>query len=310
MARRHLPSLRALQAFEAAARLGSFRLAAEELAVTRSAVSHQIRQLEEMLGVSLFRRDRQRADLTEAGQDYYPTLRDAFDQIEAKTRTIKPASDSGELVVQVYVTVALKWLIPRLHDFERRCPDVKLRLSTTSIGWDFERGEVHAAFLLVRHKTPGLHYQPLFPGLLSPVCSPDLLGGTVPLDQPSDLGHHRLIRVLGADEDWATWLEARGLDPMLIEGGPVYDSYLLAQEAAIDGRGIAMTLSPFAEDEIRLGRLVRPFPPPVAHRRGWYFVCEMAERTRPKIRRFEAWLREQIAADPAIQQLLVGAADR
>jgi len=296
--------LRALQAFEAAARLGSFRLASEELAVTRSAVSHQIRQLEETLGVTLFRRDKQRPDLTEAGHDYYPVLRDAFDQIEAKTRAIKPPPENVELVVQVYVTVALKWLIPRLHDFERRCPEIKMRLSTTSIGWDFERGEVDAAFLLVRRKTPGLHYQRLFPGLLSPVCSPDLLSGDAPLRSPADVARHRLIRVLGADEDWRVWLDAHGIDSRIIEDGPIYDSYLLAQEAAIDGRGIAMSLSPFAEDELRLGRLVRPFTPGVRHVRDWHFVCEGAERSQPKIRKFEAWLREQAAADPAIAALL------
>ena len=122
MARRDLPPLRALTAFEAAARLGSFRLAASELGITRSAVSHQVKSLEQRLGVQLFRRDARRAELTQAGHTYFPPVREAFDMIEAQTRALKPSAADNELTVQVYVTVALKWLIPRLHDFEKRYP--------------------------------------------------------------------------------------------------------------------------------------------------------------------------------------------
>lgn len=128
MPRRDLPPLRALTAFEAAARLGSFRLAAGELGITRSAVSHQVKALEQQLGLQLFKRDARRAELTPAGHAYFPPVRDAFDQIEAQTRNLRPAVADNELTIQVYVTVALKWLIPRLHDFERRYPDMKLSL--------------------------------------------------------------------------------------------------------------------------------------------------------------------------------------
>lgn len=300
MAKRDLPPLRALYAFEAAARLGSFRLAAEELNITRSAVSHQIRGLEEALGASLFRRDRQRPELTAAGQAYYPVIRDAFEQIEVQTRAIRPVAGDTELVLQVYVTVALKWLIPRLHDFERRCPDIKVRLSTTTIGWDFERGEVDAGFILVRRKAPGLYYREILPSRLTPVCSPKLCDGPHGLRRPADLVHHRLIRVHGAEEDWRVWLEAAGLAMALPETGPVYDSYLLAQEAAVDGRGVALTIGPFAEDELKGGRLVKPFDLVVPHIRSWQFVCESAHRMRPRIRRFESWLAGQIAAEPTI----------
>ena len=112
-----------LTAFEAAARLGGFRMAADELGITRSAVSHQIRILEETLGLELFHRDARRALLSKAGHLYYPPVRDAFDQIESQTRLLRPGKGDNALTVQVYVTVALKWLIPRLHDFEQRFPD-------------------------------------------------------------------------------------------------------------------------------------------------------------------------------------------
>jgi LysR family transcriptional regulator, glycine cleavage system transcriptional activator len=194
--------LRALTAFEAAARLGSFRLAADELGITRSAVSHQIRTLEENLGIELFRRDARRAALSQQGQVYYPAVRDAFDQIEAQTQLLRPQRGDNELTLQVYVTVALKWLIPRLHDFERRYPDMKVKLSTAYFDWDFDEGHVDAAFILARNRSPNHYYRTLFASRLTPVCSPKLLQGETPLATPADLRHHKLLYVYTAEEDW------------------------------------------------------------------------------------------------------------
>ncbi|NJM29975.1 MAG: LysR family transcriptional regulator [Rhizobiales bacterium] len=177
MPRRDLPPLRALTAFEAAARLGSFRMAANELGITRSAVSHQVKGLEQRLGVQLFRRDARRAELTQLGQAYYPPVRDAFDQIETQTRAIRPPAGDNELKLQVYVTVALKWLIPRLHDFERRFPEMKVRLSTSYFDWDFDDKNVDAGFILARNKMPEHYYRPLFNSLLTPVCAPSRVEG-------------------------------------------------------------------------------------------------------------------------------------
>ena len=147
-----MPPLRALTAFEAAARLGSFRMPADELGITRSAVSHQIRILEETLGLELFHRDARRAFLSKAGHLYYPTVRDAFDQIETQTRLLRPGKADNALTVQVYVTVALKWLIPRLHDFERRFPDMKVKLSTAYFDWDLDEGHVDCGLILARNR--------------------------------------------------------------------------------------------------------------------------------------------------------------
>jgi LysR family glycine cleavage system transcriptional activator len=196
--KRDLPPLRALTAFEAAARLGSFRLAAGELGITRSAISHQVKGLEQRLGVQLFRRDARRAELTQIGQAYYPAIRDAFDQIDIHTRTLRPPVADNELTIQVYVTVALKWLIPRLYDFERRYPDMKVRLSTSYFDWDFDEKNVDAGLILARSRSPDHYYRPLFRSLLAPVCSPDLLKGPNALRTPQDLARHLDIAVLGA----------------------------------------------------------------------------------------------------------------
>jgi LysR family transcriptional regulator, glycine cleavage system transcriptional activator len=301
LARRDLPPLRALTAFEAAARLGSFRLAAGELGVTRSAVSHQVKSLEQRLGVQLFHRDARRAELTQAGHSYYPPVRDAFDQIEAQTRALRPPAIDNELTVQVYVTVALKWLIPRLHDFERRFPDMKVRLSTSYFDWDFDEKNVDAGFILARNRSPDHHYRTLFRSLLTPVCSPEMLNGPNAIRTPQDLKKHKLLDVYTAEEDWHIWLEAAGVTGIKLSDRLAFDSYILAQEAAIEGRGVAMTIGPFATEEIKMGRLVQPFALKVPHRHNWLFACNGEHRMKPKIKRFEDWLLKQIAADSALE---------
>ncbi|MCA3555688.1 LysR substrate-binding domain-containing protein [Aestuariivirga sp.] len=300
MARRDLPPLRALTAFEAAARLGSFRLAAGELGITRSAVSHQVKSLEQRLGVQLFRRDARRAELTQAGHTYFPPVRDAFDMVEAQTRALKPPAADNELTVQVYATVALKWLISRLHDFEKRFPDMKVRLSTSYFDWDFDERNVDAGLILARNRSPDHYYRTLFNSLLTPVCAPELLKGPNALKTPQDLKNHKLLYVYTAEEDWRLWLEEAGVEGIKLSDRLAFDSYILAQEAAIEGRGIAMTIGPFATEEIRAGRLVQPFALKVQHRHNWLFACSAEHRMKPKIRRFEDWLARQIAADPAL----------
>ena len=300
MARRDLPPLRALTAFEAAARLGSFRLAAGELGITRSAVSHQVKALEQRLGVQLFRRDARRAELTQVGQTYYPPIREAFDQIEIQTRALRPPAADNELTVQVYVTVALKWLIPRLHDFERRYPDMKVRLSTSYFDWDFDEKNVDVGFILARNRSPDHYYRPLFKSFLTPICAPELLKGPNAIKTPQDLKKHKLLYVYTAEEDWHIWLEAAGVKGIKLSDRLALDSYILAQEAAIEGRGVAMTIGPFAAEEVKSGRLVQPFPLRVPHRHQWLFACNAEHRMKPKIRRFEDWLVRQVDADPSL----------
>jgi LysR family transcriptional regulator, glycine cleavage system transcriptional activator len=300
LAKRDLPPLRALTAFEAAARLGSFRAASTELGITRSAVSHQVKLLEDRMGLTLFRRDARRAELTTVGQAYFPTIKDAFDQIEAHTKAVKPSSVDNELTIQVYVTVALKWLIPRLHDFERRFPDVKVRLSTSYFDWDFDERNVDVGLVLARNKFPEHYYAPLFQSMLVPVCSPKLLQGENALKTPADLSKHKLIDVYTAEEDWQIWLDGAGVKNSKTQNRLAVDSYILAQEAAIEGRGVAMTIGPFASEEIKLGRLVQPFPLRVPHKHQWYFACKAEHRKKNKIKRFEDWLMKQVATDPAL----------
>jgi LysR family glycine cleavage system transcriptional activator len=302
LSRKDLPSLRGLRAFEAVARTGRFRDAAAELNVTRSAISHQIRSLEQAIGVGLFERGTRPAQLTDAGRAYFPAVRDAFDTLERSTRALTTARPSDELVIQVYVTVALKWLIPRLYDFEQSHPELRVRLSTSYVDWDFDREHADVGLILARHKAPGLHYRALFRSILAPVCSPSLLQGDHRLATPEDLKHHTILHVYTAEEDWRSWLDAAGVHEIAPSDRIAFDSYILTQQAAEGGQGVAMTLGPFARDELRSGSLVEPFDLKLPHQHFWELVCAEEDREEAKIQLFAAWLSEQIRADPEIEE--------
>jgi LysR family glycine cleavage system transcriptional activator len=180
---------------------------------------------------------------------------------------------------------------------------MKVRLSTSYFDWDFDDRNVDVGIILARNKSAGHHYRPLFKSFLVPVCSPKLLTGDTPLRKPEDLKKHKLIDVYTAEEDWQVWLDAAGVKGIRPANRLSVDSYILAQEAALEGRGVAMTIGPFAAEEIKLGRLVQPFPLRVPNKNQWYFACHGEHRNKPKIKRFEEWLAKQVAADPALEAL-------
>ena len=290
--RRRLPSLSALRAFEAAARYGSFRAAADELNVTHSAISHQVKALEEHLGVPLFSRGSRAVRLTEEGRILFPILREAFDGIVAGTDMLRRRQNAGPLTIQIYVTLAVKWLLPRLHEFSAAYPEVQIALATSYTDWDFVRGEVDAAILLVEHKTTDLDYTPLGKAHLFPVCAPKLLESGPPLKKPEDLRHHRLLHVYPAKHDWPDWLAAAGVTDLSPDSssGARFDSYLLALEEAASGGGVSLATQVLVADDIEKGRLVAPFDVKVPNRAPWYFVCPRERRNEPRIVKFRTWL--------------------
>lgn len=302
MARR-LPSLSALRAFEAAARHLSFRRAAEELNVTHSAISHQVRGLEEGLGIALFDRTARSVALTEEGAFYYPILRDSFDRIADGTRFLTATSAPGVLTVQVYITVAMRWLVPRLYDFHHRDPGVQVRLTTSYLDWEFDRSDADVAVLFVRKKQRDLHYTPLFDGLLTPVCAPSLLNGQAMLNSTKQLAGFDLLRVYTAPDEWNDWLQEAGMPELAERPGPTFDSYILAIQAAIEGQGIALVNGPWARDDIRAGRLVKPLPQELRYPGAWCMVCKKERRNEPAIKRFQNWLLSQVDTDADMSDL-------
>jgi LysR family glycine cleavage system transcriptional activator len=294
MVARRLPPLTGLKAFEAAARHLSFTRAAEELYVTQTAISHQIKALEERLGVQLFRRLPRGLLLTEEAQRYLPAVRDAFDLIAAATDRLVAVSASGTLTVSVLPSFASKWLVPRLGRFRAACPDIDLRISTSSHLVDFSREDVDVGIRMGRGVYPGLRVDWLFGESLVPVCSPELLTGPQPLRSPEDLGRHELLH----EDDyagWELWLELAGVEGVPVRRGPIFTDGAMVVQAAADGQGVALARRALAAGDLAAGRLVQPFDVSIPHDLAYYLVCPEASAERPKVRRFREWLLAEAA---------------
>jgi LysR family transcriptional regulator, glycine cleavage system transcriptional activator len=283
----NLPPLASLRAFEAAARHLSFRAAAEELNVTQSAISHQVAELERRLGVPLFHRRSRRVALTDAGTTYQPYVRDAFDRLEQGTALI--TRGGATLDVQVYVTVAVRWLIPRLHQFNAAHPDTKVRLNTSTFDWEFDDTAGDVAIVCThRPDRPGMHVTHLFDADLVAVCSPALL--------PVDPSTQPLLQLYTAPEEADAWRAAAGLPTSVPAGTTRFDSYLLAIEAAIEGQGIAVVPSFLVAADLRSGRLVAPFDVSIPQPRRWYLVCRTGQQQLPHVQAFGDWLQREVTA--------------
>jgi LysR family glycine cleavage system transcriptional activator len=293
MARR-LPPLNALRAFEAAARLLSFTKAAEELNITPSAISHQIRGLEAYLGLRLFRRSARALMLTDEGQAYLPALRDAFDGIHAATARLAARQAAGALTVSLLSSFAVRWLIPRLPRFQARHPAIEVRLSTTVRVVDFRREDVDCA---IRHGSghwAGLSAELLLKEELFPVCSPALAAG---LRAPRDLARQTRFQVIARPDDWRIWLTAIGITDIDPESGPQFETSDMALRAAAEGLGVAIGSSALAADDLGKGRLIAPFDFRLASASGYYFVVPEDRREQPKIAAFRDWLLDEARRD-------------
>jgi LysR family transcriptional regulator, glycine cleavage system transcriptional activator len=295
---RRLPALNALKSFEAAARHESFTRAAEELCVTQGAVSHQVKALEEELGVKLFNRERQRLVITEAGREYLAVVRDALDRIAVGTDRLVQRQTSGALTISTSPDFAAKWLVHRLGRFAEAHPDIDLRVSATMHHVDFAREEVDLA---VRHgdgNWPGLHVERLCSEELFPVCSPKLVETPGQLHQPCDVLKFPLLH-LDRREDWGRWLDAAGVACPDLSHGPIMNRASMLIDAAIDGQGIALARSALAAWDLINGRVVRPFATALPLHKGYWIVGPKATSMLPKVKRAREWLLAQAADDMA-----------
>ena len=293
---RRLPSLNALKAFEAAARHGSFTKAADELAVTQGAVSHQVKALEAELGLRLFNRERQRLVITEAGRTYLEVVRDAFDRLAMGTNRLLQLQKAGVLTVTTSPNFAAKWLVHRLGRFVETHPEIDLRVSASAQHVDFAREDFD---LGIRHGDgtwPGLHVTRLCAEELFPVCSPKFVRGRSALRKPADLSRVTLLHV-NDRRHWMKWLEAAGVASNGLERGPIYNQAHMAIDAAIDGQGVALARTALAAWDLASGRLLRPFPLALKAPYGYWIVCPKTTADLPKIKTFRDWLLAEAAAD-------------
>ena len=287
-----LPSLNGLRAFEAASRHLSFTNAASELNVTQTAISHQIRRLEEELGIRLFVRQNRALALTPEAKDYLPGVRAAFNDLRLATDRLLRRDNDHVLTVSTLASLAAKWLLPRLSAFQEAHPGIDVRITTSTALVDFKSGDVDAAIRYGRGQWPGLRADWLMADQLFPVCSPALLTGKRSLRRPEDLRDHVLLHTSNANsDDWRLWLTAAGLPANISkQPGLTFDLILMTVQAAIDGYGVAIGRTSYVEADIAKGRLVVPFKITLPADAGFYLVSPEARADSPKLSAFRQWL--------------------
>ncbi len=291
---RALPTLNALRAFEAAARLLSVTKAAEELHVTPAAISHQIKALEEQLGTILFRRENRRLLLTDAGQLLLPGMSDGLDAMAAAVTQVRMAEASPRLSVSTTPSLASRWLVPRLNSFQIAHPDIDVRIQASIKLMDFDRDGLDVGIRFGRGDYPGLRADSLGTPWVIPVCSPRLTEGPPALISPSDLRHHTLLHDTWEAEDgtwvdWPIWLRAAGVDDVDGNPGPRFSDSDLTITAAIEGQGVALIDHVLVEREIAAGRLVIPFDIGLESDFGYYVVSTTQAANRPAVKAFREW---------------------
>src|SRR6476660_357776 len=287
-----LPSLNGLRAFEAAARHMSFTQAAAELNVTQTAISHQIKRLEEELGVRLFVRQNRSLALTPEAKEYLPGIRAAFNDLRLATDRLLRKDDGNVLTISTLASLADKWLLPRISDFQQKHPGIDVRITTSTALVDFKRESVDAAIRYGRGQWPGLRAEWLMADKMFPVCSPALLKGKKPLRKPEDLADHVLLHSSsGNDDDWRLWLTAAGLPTNLSrQPGITFDMVFMTIQAAIDGVGVAMGRTSYVRDDLAKGRLVVPCEITLPVDAGFYLVSPDGRADSPKLSAFREWL--------------------
>ncbi|SPA33159.1 Transcriptional regulator [Cupriavidus taiwanensis] len=287
--RSSLPPLNPLRAFEAAGRLGSFTLAAQELRVSQVAVSKQVRALEEYFGVTLFERGHRSITLTPDGARMLPAVTLALDQIAAATSGLKHRGRSDMLSIQAYTTFAQRWLIPRLAAFPRMFPDIEVRVTASLLPANFGHGGIDAAIRSGTGEWPGMSADFLTPLELVPVCRPGLIDGGV-ADPAVWLRGATLLHSLSRPEDWSVWLKGRGIEGVGMRDSMRFENSAMAYEAALQGAGIAIGIRVLVESYLASGALVAPFD--YVHRLdgGYYLIYPSTARPSRTLALFRDWL--------------------
>lgn len=297
---RQLPPLNGLRAFEAAARHLSFTKAADELHVTPAAISQQVKNLEDYFDVQLFKRLTRALRLTDAGQSVLPTLQEGFDKLIEVDQALRSRENERIITVSVAPSFGAKWLVPRLERFQKRYPEYDLRLDASDDLVDFNRDDIDVGVRYGGGEYPGLESVCLLNEITIPVCSPALQEGEHPLKTPADLKHHALLHAQWRMEDdttpnWRMWLRAAGLTDINADRGPQFNMETMIVQAAIAGQGVALVSSAYIADDLRQGRLIRPFPEAVNQETKFchYVVYPKTSRNDTRVVAFRDWIVEE-----------------
>src|SRR5689334_24314198 len=292
-----IPSLDLLQGFEAAARHLSFTKAGEELFLTQSAVSRQIKELEEQLGVELFHRRHRALVLTEAGQQFYAAAAQVLTTMRTATSRLRAQTGKKTLSVTTTNSFAALWLIPRLAGFTRTHPDVEVKITAETRVQDLERDGLDIA---IRHGPAALagpNATRLFGEKVFPVCSPKLLKKT-PLEKPADLRNHVLLQYDDPDVrhpwlHWKTWFEVERIADLRPAGTLTFSGYEQIIPSAVAGHGVALGRTPLVKDLLAAGELVAPFKSQADPARAYFAIVSKSASSRPEVADFVEWLKTE-----------------
>ncbi|WP_133010515.1 transcriptional regulator GcvA [Marinomonas flavescens] len=292
-----LPPLNSLKCFESAARHGSFNKAAQELSVTPSAISHQIKGLEGFLGIELFRRTKRKVILTEAGESYLKPIKRIFEQLESATVDLKSKQKIGSLKLAVAPAFLTRWLMPRMERFQARYPDIQIEISASTGLIDFSAGDIDMAVYFGNGDWSDVEAYYLSPAKLFPVCNPKLIRPDQPINEPEDMRFYPLLHVTKRKDEWHDWLLQNSLDPKVFRRGLMFSSGSLTAGAAAQGLGIALANVDLVMPEIEAGTLKVIFDQHLVSTRSFYLVYEKRSTVTPAMSAFKEWIIEEMVGD-------------
>jgi len=294
-----LPPISTLNALVAVARHQSFTKAALSLHVTQSAVSHQIKLIEDLWGVKLFERTGHGIAATDAGRRLAELTRDYFERIGKTLDELHIVSSHETLRIDTLQSFAVKWLVPRLRHFDERYPNIDVWISTHDQFADFAANAIDIAIRLGDGRFPGCHTTLLLQEEVFPVCTPELLERMGRPESPRDLLRYPLLLRLGEPThmNWEDWFEAAGVPGVKPTEGTRFPDTNMALEAAMDGFGVALARTAHVVEELAAGYLVRLFDIPCPSNVAYYLVCPQGHEDRPTISAFRRWILDEVASE-------------
>ena len=303
-----LPPIAALRAFEASSRHLSFTKAADELCITQSAVSHQIRHIEDLWDFKLFERKGKRLIITQEGQLIVPVVREFLENMHRVLNEITNTETRTSIRVSLLQSFAVKWLVPKLGKFKELYPDISIWISTTDDIVNFATDEVDIAIRLGYGDWPDLHVDPLLHEYVFPVCSPNFFKRITPPEHPADLVRYPLLYRHSFDicPRWRDWFRDAGIIVRTLPGGSRFPDTSMSIQAAIDNQGIALARSAHVDEDLKANRLVKLFNVYSKSPVSYYIVCPHKVMAQPRIAAFREWLlaeaaQSQISFDRVIQ---------
>lgn len=292
--RRFLPSISSLLALEAVDRLGSASAAAEDLSLSQSSVSHQLKQLEAQMGVDLISRDQMRLQLTAAGAEFAREARFLLGRLAQASIKLRANPQGGGLNLSILPAFGLNWLAPRLKDFVSQHPDITINLQTHNLPFSFETSQAQAAIHYGERDWSGVDYMPLMPKHVLPVCAPGLLDA--PISRPEGLLGYPLLHLESHPDSWEQWFGLHGVQVSKLEG-MLFDQSSTMTQAVVHGLGIALLPTFLAEEEIERGRLCLAIEGPITSLGEYFLVWPENEAYGAPLVKFREWLKDQVELD-------------